>query len=390
MGRIRTKTVFRHGNYVATKFVSPFTVQKGDVSSSFKNKIDDIVHVYPFTAEGDLNTIKFSGQPARLNGIARAGLYDIVYRHCPFHMGLGQYTNTYTFPLLGWKNEALGKVQDIKADFDLPLQIAELKDLPGTIKSLFRGALSRARSLGVSAAPLAHAARTVAKHPTDVYLTQQFGINPIVGAVGDLLGIQESIARRMAQHEKKFRTKRSGGSLSSSAVFNWPGVAYTGGKSFPFIGTVLTDIEHNPTHKAWFTARLSPTIPLSDILHKVADNPLGIGEPTMETLWNVIPWSFLVDYFADVSDFLALQGNIMPYKVDSVCLMCTTVHRLREVPRPKIAYPNLSFSPSSITITRKFRWVYGNPTPQLALTPFLSGTQVANIAALAVSLSGGR
>lgn len=374
MARTRTRNKYFSGRIVYTDYPGPTVTIRNKLVSAQEKCIDTVHPGPPFVAEDNLFVRRYSGQPARINGSRISGPDVCVFHNVPFvPFTNNDTTDMWSFPLTGWKNEALASIQDSAPEVDIPLNVAELKDLPRTVRSLFsRRRLSPGRA-------------------NDLYLTTQFGVLPLVGVVSDLLNLQKSIANRVAQHRAKYRKRRARGTLSKSAIFFWSSTSTGGGNFYDWAGNVNLSSSTTISHRAWWTARLTPVQPLSETLANVVDNPLGIGEASPETLWNLIPWSFLIDYFADVSDVLRVTGNAMPYHVDSLCLMCTTTQTLESNPIWK-SWFNASWNPTPgrETFTEKWRWKYSNPTAQLALTPFLSGTQLANIASLAASLNGVR
>jgi hypothetical protein len=323
-------------------------------------------------AEDDLTVNEIIGRPARVSAEKTTGKFKWFAWNLPSNSYTGD-TEWY-FPIAAWTNEALAKIQDTAPEIDVPLAIAELKDLPRTIRSLYSRSLSPSRV-------------------ADLHLTNQYGVRPIVSDVMAMLSLQRSLANRVKQHRKKYRTNRAGGSLSQGAFYI--------GTYNPSVDTVyniiryvklVSDVERSYEHRAWFSARLTPQIPLSETLAAVVDNPLGIGQASPETLWNLIPWSFLIDYFADIADVLRVQGNLMPYHVESICIMCKATNHYHTYPRdhPLSSVTMTQKMPGRTAFVQKRRWVVRNPTATLALHPLLTGMQAANISALALSVFGKR
>jgi hypothetical protein len=243
------------------------------------------------------------------------------------------------------------------------MSILELKDLPRTFKSLYRPDRQ--------------------KHdPADLFLTNQFGISPIVSDVMKLLDLQKSIANRVRLHNRQYRTGRAEGSLPSSALY-LPGWQPGSLNGFYGNATYWWTQEYEHRHHAWWTARITPLIKINKALERTLSNPLNLHTLSISAIWNLIPWSFLIDYFSNVGDYINLQTNIMPYNVDSVCLMCETQQEM--VSTSYNLDTGITSKPGKVVITEKRRWCYQNPQPLLSISPFLTGRQIANVLALMVS-----
>lgn len=350
-----------------------------DVVEFLEESIKDEVHAPPYAAEGPLTAISFKGQPIRVNGKRRiTGTKTAWFSNAPGPAGyIGAVgPSQWSFPQQGWLNEAIAKIQDTAPAFDLPLSIGEVKDLPHTVRNLGRTLASK-RGLSVD-------------DVNDLYLQAQFAARPLVSAALDLLNLQKSIAQRCKSHRRKHREKSAGGRLSSSAIY-LGGYHPSNGQFFlPYSGTIYGSREYEQSHEAWYSARLEPVLSLSETLEAVVSNPFGVGRLSAETAWNLIPWSFLVDYFADVSDVLRATDNVLPYKIKSICLMCKTEEKMvHKAIRPS-SFVEWGTTDGEITAITKNRWVHNNPTARLALTPFLSWGQLANMASLAAAGSGRR
>jgi hypothetical protein len=138
---------------------------------------------------------------------------------------------------------------------------------------------------------------------------------------------------------------------------------------------------------------LEPTGDLPKVLQELVDNPFAIGNPSIGDLYNLLPWSFLADYFSSLGDYVEHQSNLMPYKVTSLCLMCTAEVRFHVTvgTSPSNRITDTAKVNGEYTMEEKYRWVYYNPMAAPAFSPLLTGNQVANIAALAIAFStGGR
>lgn len=385
MSRTRTRTIYRSGTVYDTYYSPPRSYPR---TQSAVDSVTDTVHPYPFSQEGDLKITTTTGQALTVNGLWYKNLYNQYrYENYPLNWGGPMADAAWWFPLDAWKTHALSKIQLSGPILDLPDEIAQLKDIPGTIKSLYRPrklytfdrrAIKPLKSKRIRGET--RVGNLKFESASDLYLTQVFGIEPIVRDVVTLLNLQREIAQRAQMLRARYRSSRAHGALPQGAIFDWY-YAGSGGTDSPFL-TFKWSNQWEISHKAWYSARLTPVTQLSEALERVALNPLNLHGLSISAVWDLIPWSFLVDYFADVGDFIAAQTNAVNFHVDSLCLMCTTEARVKSTMKPGYYYPGLTYTGGDITYRVKHRWVEYNPSPWLAVSPLLTGSQLANIVAL--------
>lgn len=305
------------------------------------------------------------------------------YRSTPSHYHWGNGLKVcpsgtiYTYGL-NWdsaESHAVHAVQDTAPLVNLPLSIAEMKDIPVAMR---RNADNLRKQVASA----------------DGYLTYQWAIRPMMSDMLALLSLQRDIAARMRRHRKKFTTKRASG--------KFPGIYYlisSGSASFQHEmawGCYLTfdqDVEITK-NEGWFSARLEPQVALNKLLEETTDVrfQLGLaqtGARGLNTAYQLMPWSWLADYFSNLGDAIEYGTNTMPYKVTSVCLMAEAEITWNVRPRwPTWGYYyTYSRSDGKQVEVSKRRKVVTNPSGKWVIEPLLSGTQVANLAALAVSMN---
>jgi len=185
---------------------------------------------------------------------------------------------------------------------DLPIAIAELRELPllirghgdGFLKSLARGNLS-----------------------------YHFGIAPMISDLSSLLDFQDAFASRMrelnALKEGTLRRKRS--------LFR--GAGYSSG---PFVvnsgtsngGTINTTFTANTVEEVWGFVRWKPSVGFpstDDALRRAARRAVLGLTVDFATAWNLIPWSWLVDWCSSTGDYLMSNRNIIPCTATGLCIM---------------------------------------------------------------------
>lgn len=222
-----------------------------------------------------------------------------------------------------------------------------------------------------------------ARAMTEGYLAYSFGWKPLVSDLSTLWNITQKVEERdrylrKLEHGTYLRRKLGGGVVQQSKTSNGYEVPASDG------GYILqADVEILEKQKAWFTANaklLSPPLPASDRHRTLMNEALGLNV-SPGTLWNMIPWSWLIDYFANFSDFMSAQRGNYIISIPSMCVM------VRSDVSSKLSNVRVR---SGFTVTGgdllkttvKQRTVVYQPVPWLTLDPILSGTQMLNLGAL--------
>jgi len=145
-------------------------------------------------------------------------------------------------------------------------------------------------------------------------------------------------------------------------------------------------VRHIFHERIWFTCNAKLVDPLPNdgaTLKTLAENlVLGLTfEPY--AVWDYIPWSWLIDYFANFGDYIEATNALTRLQVTRMNVMATRVYRTELV--QTYVESGLSASHSELKTTEKLRKKYGIPVPIYRFTPFLTGYQVGIIGALAVT-----
>jgi hypothetical protein len=267
--------------------------------------------------------------------------------------------------------EAIANSHPGEPAISLPNFLYELKDLPGMLKDL-------ARKIGK-------------KHPkappkslADDYLAYTFGWAPFVSDIMDIAGVTEwtaSRARMLENIRKQGFTsrKKQRGTYESKWTEN---NAMYDNRAFPDTrGTALNSV----TSQAWVSSRWKYTnkLPLGSSLSsersRLVPAALGLGL-SFSTMWDAMPWSWMVDYFTDISSIAKIHQNRAGFKFDSAVEMeYAVVHRT--------IYPAKSQwakVPVTQVYEKKSRYP-ANATLADAGLNFLSPRQILTLGALSVS-----
>jgi hypothetical protein len=240
---------------------------------------------------------------------------------------------------------------------DIPVNILELGDV--------------ARLLSEVSSNLKRIAATNIKY--------QFGIMPIAGDLAKLVNFAEQVDRRVKQIQK-LRTKGlrrtiTLASLSKSElqnrVLNSEDAYWT------------ADLEVQTTCVVKGHCRWVPTM---DISHLSQPEMTALAKKAVlgltvdfSTLWEAMPWSWLIDWGTSMGDFLKAQRNIIPAQLETV-----TISRALET---TYTWPGADWGYGRITPINIRRWGgYRKPlvVAPTAHLPFLSGEQVGILASLAI------
>lgn len=209
-------------------------------------------------------------------------------------------------------SDAIAEVEDDVArdsltSYDALTDVAELKDVPRLITSVSRDLLSILRGLrgrhGRDALRLAYSLspQQLLRHPErllrklgDEWMAYRYGIMPLVYSYRD---IQKQVNRHTNVKDRAMRTVNP-----SSTGASLPGPTYTY-KRISIDGTVT--IRGNVFQS--FT---------SDEVARAS----GLGMNPLVTAWELIPYSFVIDWFVNVGDYIARKACASYAKTRWACL----------------------------------------------------------------------
>jgi hypothetical protein len=333
----------------------------------------DVTMLPPYNVDHTFSCVKQRAQPLRIYGympyISNPSNYEHRFSgYNPPNRSLYSYCPTIT-PVNWnyWKTKALANMNPNAPVVDTPLFIFEFKDFPQMLKNL-------GDILGKRMKPDAIPGG---------YLAYSFGWKPLVADLLALFDIQKSISDRLAylkrlEYGGHIRRSLGGGIVQHSIQANGYSAVSSGTMT-----AVKADIELLEEQKVWFTANAKLLDPLPLLLSEQqnlsTDIVLGLNvDPS--TLWNMIPWSWLIDYFSNIGDVMLAYRGGLRFSVTRMCVMCTTKFQsnLTNV-RP---FSSVLVEGGNLLTIAKQRSVFTDPRPQLTWDPILSGSQILNIGAL--------
>jgi hypothetical protein len=326
-GRIRTKGPVSASANTIYWGTSPNSTPNVFVSGQFythsSKVMDDTTSKRPYPDNPMVIQARYVSKPVELNGVTDfPQVINFYFRYASYRppalndVSFGYIANpSHSFNPLDLYSKALANINPNKASWDPLLFLFEFKDFPGMLRGL-GNVLSK--KVG----------------PGDVaggYLAYRFGWAPLMSDLASLLQIaklledrEKLLSQLLKGPVRVHRTLTSGADNLGVSRFSIDLGTSTGGQSYR-IPMESTEIE---TYRAWYSARLNSTWtipPGSSLQLEAALAALGLNAPAA-TIWNAIPWSWLLDYFANIGEFIDAQGGVIPYTVSNLCIM-TNVKR---------------------------------------------------------------
>lgn len=257
---------------------------------------------------------------------------------------------------------------------DLPVFLFELKDLPNMIRQAGR-AIKRASGAG---GPPPDAQGVASAH-----LAYNFGWAPLIDDLSKLLNWQEAVDRKMDQ----LRRLHSKGGLRRNITLEEveAGPVVTPQTAVQSSGILIYSTKSKITkRKSWGSVRWNPSsIPKGGAPSYKDAFMAAFGlNVSIATVWEALPWSWLIDWFSSVGDYLAAHRNTVPATPSRICIMQMTT-TVTSYPLESIAsgFGWKGATVSRVTKTRTPTSISVLPTVYL---PFLSGYQLSILGALAI------
>lgn len=242
----------------------------------------------------------------------------------------GQYSTVQLAQL------ALASLNPNRPNVDLPVSILELRELPELLRDGGRILFKNGNHV---------------KRAAKANLVAQFGIAPIVSDIGTLLDFTELVARREA-YLRRLNTAKPVRIKRKITQQHW---AYTWA-NYEGWNTIATDsltqgkvnLHYAITKEYWYSvrARLSVVLSEREIQTHAFRSMMGVDTGSLKQVWELLPWSWLIDWFTNMGDMLAAYRGGLPFEYEGLCLMAKTQYDAT------VTFPNglpdgLSASPSS-------------------------------------------
>jgi len=248
---------------------------------------------------------------------------------------------------------------------DVPVNIFELGDVIRTVRRVGNGLFDTS---------LSSTGRS--------YLRYQFGVRPLVGDLVKLINFQDQVNRRVMEIER-LKTRKglrrtvgvssASESASISLVVQSEGIFVVGNFD-------VETSEEVRVHTRWLPDIDTSSIATSASMRAIARRAvLGLTVDFL-TLWEAMPWSWLIDWGSNIGDFFKAHRNIVPAVLSDISVMrhATTSY----------SYDGWTDGVASITPARVRRVDKRRANSFVAPSahfPFLSAGQMGIVASLAAT-----
>lgn len=298
-------------------------------------------------------------------------------------------TNTMTFldpnvtPTIAYlTTEALARANpNARPDVDPFLFLWELKDFPRILRSM--GEM-------YSKNPAATRKRAI-KEAAAIGIQVRFGWIPLINDLRNLWNFAELAskrANRLKKLDKYVSDKISLGTYKSKTTAWDASVAGNRIRSYEL---------RQSSCKCWAVITHRVTMPRSvggfgtipDDVYEQMGRALSISSGLHpSTIWNMIPWSWLIDYLGNVGTVLELTRNTVPYQASHMFVMRHQRMDGKIIPTclSSLNTAGLELSNGSRQFERKLRALIVNPTPMVAFRPLIGSAQQTNLAFLGLAM----
>lgn len=219
---------------------------------------------------------------------------------------------------------AMANMNPNKPNVDLPVSIAELRELPSLIRDAGLVALNASRG--------GSAVKKVAK----ANLMAAFGIVPLISDLRTLLNYviavdnREKYLRELARSggrhlRRKLKSEAWTASSQAIAFSSWMDIYVTPSEFKLSVAATRT---------YWFTARARLLNPPSERdIHALAFRAVTGTQVDPSTViaaaWELLPWSWLIDWFSTTGSIIAALRNGITWKYQDLCVMHETVYKTK-------------------------------------------------------------
>lgn len=294
--------------------------------------------------------------------------------------------------------EAWNRFKPGKPIMSLSVSLGELRDLPKSVRSLRSG-------LGVLKSLPRHLSQKnymrMVDETANQYLGYQFGWKQMVGDIAAVCQAQRNANAYYKQLEKNNgRWHTRGGTMSSADTLWHARTAYDYILQTPLLPGMWPYPQRitytsGSVERVWFKGRfryyVPPVLTPEGELARMR-KAYGLTLPTPDVLWNLMPWTWLIDYFTSIGDSVAnlSSGAVDDLVAESAFIMKSI--RFYERSSGTVYYKRWNGSdniavPISLSGER-----YSELKSRLPASPFgfglsagdLSGRQVAVLSALGI------
>jgi hypothetical protein len=314
----------------------------------------------PYVKNNEFESIRIRWTPGRWNGIS-----SNRYQYTNWRCNMGFTSNSLFSPVASgsiqqsWVNKALADINPSVPVIQLPLVAWEMREFPRLLKNLFDWYRVLKYNEGI---PLSEVPGT--------YLAWQFGWKPLVNDLMTLVQLAFDIEAKNRQWRKIIQKRRRYGTiLEEDGTYRLSSTTGAVGVSESW-----SMVQYQ--RKVWYCAIWEPDTELPDLaLNGALDQvyrAYGMHQP-INMLWNAVPWSFLIDYFLGVSDFLEASEGLVKFKPAVICFMESVDETLADQGVTTSSSASGAYTPGSMNRKVRRRWVRYDPLalPSWAVNPWM-------------------
>lgn len=203
----------------------------------------------------------------------------------------------------------------------LPNFAAEIKDFPQMFKQM--------KSLGPILRNLRHRNKAALGAVASQYLGYEFGWKPLISDLSQMLQFQVQVDKRIVELNRLYSSTGLKRRLTLLDQTNTD--EQTGRVIDSSLGTFITANKFIVTRRRrWGTIRWRPTVVPADIGHQALGREArrlvyGMGHLGLDATqaWNVLPFSWLADWFGNFGTWLAAHRNDVPAAPTGPCNIMT-------------------------------------------------------------------
>ncbi len=348
-----------------------------------------------YMSGGPFDSLKYKYRRTYASANIEVGAYKYSGRLCNGYYGnnpaLGNY-RTDTESLEGIGAKGIARFKPGRPIASLGQAVVELRRIP-TIPAIFKPSTYRNIREKI----------LNGKAIGSEYLNIEFGWKPFLKDLGDIIGAQLALQKALKQlardNGKVVRRRGTVKRSKTSTVTNDNGVC----RLYPILANSMY-ASTNPSNfngiimqvdytRYWFSGAFRYWIPniMSPDKQLITTLRLLDVVPSPKLLWDVLPWTWLADWFGSIGDILdnlsmnAAENLVMTYGYAMGTKGATYV----AAHSANLSNGSIAYATTSIDITHKRR-IVANPFGFSATLPNLTNRQGAILAALGLSRSGSR
>lgn len=237
----------------------------------------------------------------------------VKFQNFPFGPVLSSVNTAHLVEPSDWFASTVARTNPSRPDMTPLTLIQDFKEIPAQLRDI--GRLMRKPSKGLTAKEIANQ-----------HLALQFGWLPLIDDVKKLLDLQTYVLRRTKELRKLYSS--TGLRRHIQLMDDTQSGQYT--ERTTLSAGSFFDISHNIDVKRkvwaaikWVPTAVPPGIYQDDGMNKLARNVvLGwTQEGLVKGAWDVLPWTWMVNWFVNVGDFILMNSNTVPASHSAACLM---------------------------------------------------------------------